>query len=85
MPVNLRRTLDDQPAVAYLTTKRRNGAWLPKAYGRCHEGCGHHSDQVYLIGIGAAIMVSRLTMRTIKQNLFWAFGYNVLGVPAAVF
>ena len=29
------------------------------------------------------IRLSRATMRTIKRNLFWAFGYNALGVPVA--
>ena len=30
-----------------------------------------------------AIKLSKMTMRTIKQNLFWAFIYNIIGVPLA--
>ncbi|MBN90988.1 MAG: copper-translocating P-type ATPase [Erythrobacteraceae bacterium] len=36
-----------------------------------------------LTGVVQAIVLSRSTMRNIRQNLFFAFGYNTLGIPVA--
>ena len=37
-----------------------------------------------LIGVVQAINLSKATFRKIKQNLFWAFAYNVIAIPLAV-
>ena len=48
------------------------------------------SGDIVLVGGGVtsmpeAVMLSKATMRKIKQNLFWAFFYNSLGIPLAAF
>lgn len=40
-----------------------------------------HSD---LMDVPTAIELSKATIKNIKENLFWAFAYNVLGIPIAM-
>jgi len=52
------------------------------------SGAAVQSAQVILLGgkltrLREAFAISRLTMRIIKQNLFWAFFYNIFAIPAA--
>jgi Cu+-exporting ATPase len=49
-----------------------------------------HSAQVILSGntlanLPAAVKLARITVRAIKQNLFWAFLYNIVAIPLAAF
>ncbi|MFL0266671.1 heavy metal translocating P-type ATPase [Candidatus Clostridium radicumherbarum] len=37
-----------------------------------------------LMDVPTAIQLSKITITNIKQNLFWAFGYNTLGIPVAM-
>ena len=34
--------------------------------------------------VAKTIQLSKMTMMTIKENLFWAFIYNVIGIPVAM-
>lgn len=40
--------------------------------------------QNHLSKVLESIELSRITFRTIRQNLFWAFSYNIIAVPLAI-
>jgi Cu+-exporting ATPase len=90
--LGLLRALQDQQPVAYVGDGINDAPTLAEAAVGVSLSSGSdiamQSAQVLLTGgtisaLPSAIRLSRLTVRTIKQNLFWALVYNVATVPLA--
>lgn len=71
--------INDAPALA--------AADLGMAVGTSVDVSAEAADIVLMRGgmqaVLTALSLSRAVMRNIRQNLFWAFGYNILGLPVA--
>ena len=71
--------VNDAPALA--------SADVGMAIGSGADIAAHAADVVLMrpgvLRVAEAITIARATMRTVRQNLWWAFGYNIVGIPLA--